>query len=282
MVLLFFFDFLTYFGKNLYRYNRCSTGRGYVYDKETQVNVYMKFRKLSENKIHCIISREEMYEKGIEIDDFLEHQDKTEKFLREVLAEARYELGLQDMGYYYSVQMSVMPEGDISLIISSEEKRETKDESDNLEKKLESFKDIMNEARKQLEARREATAESTKQAPLPQAPSVESSGGEKHRDEKIPYHECPIWARTDSLERCISISKNLRMQEELGSALYKYKDDYYLKISFSQKEHQVAATILIVSEYAQDVFTDDQGGRFLEEHGKAICRENAITMLAQL
>ena len=49
----------------------------------------MQFRKISDTKIHCVISQEEMWEKGIEIDDFLDHREKTEEFLREILAEAR-------------------------------------------------------------------------------------------------------------------------------------------------------------------------------------------------
>ena len=47
----------------------------------------MKFRKLDDHKIHCIISQEEMNEKGMRIEDFLDHRDKTEEFLREILAE---------------------------------------------------------------------------------------------------------------------------------------------------------------------------------------------------
>lgn len=57
----------------------------------------MKFRKLDDHKIHCIISQEEMNEKGMRIEDFLDHRDKTEEFLREILAEAKYELDLDDM-----------------------------------------------------------------------------------------------------------------------------------------------------------------------------------------
>ena len=68
----------------------------------------MQFRKIDEHKIHCIISQEEMSQKGIQIEDFLDHRDKTEAFLREILAEAKYELNLdEDMGRCFSVQMAV-------------------------------------------------------------------------------------------------------------------------------------------------------------------------------
>lgn len=88
----------------------------------------MQFRKIDEHKIHCIISQEEMSQKGIQIEDFLDHRDKTEAFLREILAEAKYELNLdEDMGRCFSVQMAVMPEGDVSLVISGEDHGSTGD-----------------------------------------------------------------------------------------------------------------------------------------------------------
>lgn len=226
----------------------------------------MKFRKLSENKIHCIISQEEMDEKGIAIDDFLEHQDKTEEFLREILAEAKYELDIKDMGYYYSVQLSVMPEGDVSLVISSEGRQNMDDTLTEFGKRLQDFKEIMSEAKKQLEAKKplQQEAKASVHNPL---------------EEKLSR---PIWVRTGCLENCIAMAKNLQFQGKLDSALYKYDDEYFLRLSFTEKEHQVAGTILIVSEYSAEVFTDEQGGGLLLEHAVAICKDHAIEMLAQL
>ena len=107
----------------------------------------MQFRKIDEHKIHCIISQEEMSQKGIQIEDFLDHRDKTEAFLREILAEAKYELNLdEDMGRCFSVQMAVMPEGDVSLVISGEDHGSTEETLTEFGKRLQDFKEIMEEA----------------------------------------------------------------------------------------------------------------------------------------
>ena len=104
----------------------------------------MQFRKIDEHKIHCIISQEEMSQKGIQIEDFLDHRDKTEAFLREILAEAKYELNLdEDMGRCFSVQMAVMPEGDVSLVISGEDHGSTEETLTEFGKRLQDFKEIM-------------------------------------------------------------------------------------------------------------------------------------------
>ena len=115
----------------------------------------MQFRKISDTKIHCVISKEEMWEKGIGIDDFLDHREKTEEFLREVLAEARYELDLKDMGPFFSVQMSVMPEGDVSLVISGEQTEGVYGALEEFGKRLQDFREVMKEAQKQLEKKAE-------------------------------------------------------------------------------------------------------------------------------
>ena len=116
----------------------------------------MQFRKIDEHKIHCIISQEEMSQKGIQIEDFLDHRDKTEAFLREILAEAKYELNLdEDMGRCFSVQMAVMPEGDVSLVISGEDHGSTEETLTEFGKRLQDFKEIMEEAKRKLDAKKE-------------------------------------------------------------------------------------------------------------------------------
>ena len=47
----------------------------------------MKFKRISEKQIQCLISQEELVEKGIAIDDFLDHRDKTEEISRQMPTE---------------------------------------------------------------------------------------------------------------------------------------------------------------------------------------------------
>ncbi len=228
----------------------------------------MQFRKISDTKIQCVISLEEMSEKGIKIDDFLDHREKTEEFIREVLAEAKYELDLQDMGCFYSVQMSVMPEGDVSLVITGEHAENVGGALAEFGKRLQDFKEVMEEAKKKLDQKKEEVSDN-------EAENEAQSSNQEVVD-------VPIWARVNTLEQCIAISKQLVSKSEPESAVYKYDDTYYMQFHFLQKEHQVAGTILVVLEYAQEIFTQDQGGDLLLEHGTPICAEHAIETLASL
>lgn len=226
----------------------------------------MQFRKINNNKIHCVISQEEMLEKGIELDDFLDHREKTEEFLREILAEARYELDLRDMGQYYSVQMSVMPEGDISLVISGEKQNSMEGALAEFGKRLQDFKHIVEEAKNAFDVGGEIIA---KKIP-------------KEERETEPTTETPIWAEMSSLEHSIVIAKELDGNPYVDSSLYKYKDAYYMQIIFALKQRQIAGTILKISEFAENVFTQNQGGELILEHGVPICVHNAIETLAKL
>lgn len=233
----------------------------------------MQFHKISDTKIHCVISQEEMWEKGIEIDDFLDHREKTEHFIREVLAEAKYELDLKDMGCFYSVQMSVMPEGDVSLVITGEHSNSTLEE---FGKRLQNFKEVMEEAKKQMNNKKEQISEPEQET---EAQDEETCVIQSRIQEVL---DTPIWASVSSLDRCITISKQLAPQCELESAVYKYDDTYYMQLLFLEKESQVARTIMVVSEYAQSIFTEDQGGDLILEHGTPICAEHAVETLAAL
>lgn len=247
----------------------------------------MQFRKISDTKIHCVISQEEMWEKGIEIDDFLDHREKTEEFLREILAEAKYELDLEDMGHYFSVQMSVMPEGDVSLVISGEKSNDVQGALAEFGKKLQDFKEIMSAAKKQLEQKKQEEQQSVEADAKQDEPEQTEAMEEVDQPEKNgtatpDVLQIPVWVKVASMEDCIRLSQMLLPKLPLESALYKYRDSYYWRLIFLQEEHQVAGMILVVSEFAGEVFTEDQGGGVISEHGQCILKKEAVETLASL
>ena len=78
----------------------------------------MKFKRIGEDKIRCVITKEEMEQNGMELGDFVSDQEKTQSFIRDILAEACETLGMETHAKAYSVQMTVMPQGDVALLIS--------------------------------------------------------------------------------------------------------------------------------------------------------------------
>ena len=58
----------------------------------------MKFTKIDKNTLRCLISREEMDERGIKLDDIMVDRGKTEAFLRDILIEAKAKVNFVTSG----------------------------------------------------------------------------------------------------------------------------------------------------------------------------------------
>ena len=78
----------------------------------------MKFQRLNENEIRCVLSEADLTRFGIKLDDILEKSDKTLKFFSEILREAFIALGIKGAGEIRvaSAQISVLPDNSISII----------------------------------------------------------------------------------------------------------------------------------------------------------------------
>lgn len=305
----------------------------------------MKFKRISEKQIQCLISQEELVEKGIAIDDFLDHRDKTEEFLREVVDEAQDALDIEEMGHFFSVQMHILKTGNISLIINLEgddghgesladveqassvldkirdkhgddfiddtssgsikdfiehliqsagfgdnEEADTDGHTSNVERPLsneeldsimgsdgftDAFGELCNNLKKMF-AEDDATDSVVEQ---------KANHSTKHDANENPDEilgGSPVFVRMETLDDCIRMSKALKDVKCNYSKLYKYDEEYYIEIAFINDSKFVAGQIMTISEYAEEIFTFDEGGALIEEHGKPIIAEDAVAVLAKL
>ena len=46
----------------------------------------MRFKRIDVDTVRCIISEEELMENGLEVDDFLQNDGRTESFLRKIIS----------------------------------------------------------------------------------------------------------------------------------------------------------------------------------------------------
>lgn len=270
----------------------------------------MRFRKIDNHKFQCVITQQEMQEKGFTIEDIIDERERMEAFTRAVLAEARYEFDFDNFGTHIAVQITAMPDGDVSLLICGEDSDES-DESGEVTledsllefgKHLQNFKEIMQKAKEQIAAKR------AKGEPLPVTDAVASVIGEQdagsanHKkstakpkkttgsvakaaeDElaKTDARRTPIWVAFTSLEDCIDVCSALRGYTNIASTLYRHENHYYLRMRLFGTEHEIAGVILAMAEYGHMLFSDAQGGGVVSEHGTVLCAEHAIETLAKL
>jgi adapter protein MecA 1/2 len=81
----------------------------------------------------------------------------------------------------------------------------------------------------------------------------------------------------------IRFAKQVSLQPLPPSALYKQNDQYMLLMNLSQMdESDVRRLSTLTDEFASDIFVGAERMSFIEEHGEAIMRENALEMLREL
>ncbi len=241
----------------------------------------MKFTKLDENSIRCVISRDEMVAYGVQLDDLMDDREKAEGFLRYILQEAKEEVDFHTTGEALNVQLSIMPGGDISLMISDDQNSAIKAMLAQFKDKLKDFSEmIIQESQKKGAVHKGGLTEAKPYQPVPfdeeQAKEVLESASE---DDPL---EMTFWAVFDDLEDAIRMSKTLVHLGEIPSDLYKFNDEYFLSLSFVQTKKEIAKNVFAVAEYSNQMFHDDGLTGRLKEHGTMMIQNTAVTDLAQL
>ncbi len=234
----------------------------------------MKFKKIGEDKIRCVITKEEMEQNGMELGDFVSDQEKTQSFIRDILAEACETLGIETHAKAYSVQMTVMPQGDVALLISPDSSTGLATAIEELKKHLTGLQETLSTTKT---PDKPAISASTADVPVQSAKVITDN-----KDEVTDmYLDTPLWAILDDLDAAILLCKHLPKYKGMQSTLYRYGDDYYIKLNFELTRRQISAAILVIAEFANQMFTESFDGAFLLEHGDLIC-EDCANVLSQI
>ena len=232
----------------------------------------MKFKRIGEDKIRCVITKEEMEQNGMELGDFVSDQEKTQSFIRDILAEACETLGIETHAKAYSVQMTVMPQGDVALLISPDSSSGLATAIEELKKHLTGLQETLSTTKKE-----QAISGSTADVPVQPVQTLRNDKDEVTSQ----YLDTPLWAILPSLDASIDLCKHIPKFEGIQSVLYRYGDDYYVKLNFELTRRQISAVILVIAEYASQMFTESFDGAFLLEHGDVIC-EDCVNVLSQI
>lgn len=247
----------------------------------------MKFKKLSDNKIKCIISKEEMEANGIDVGDFLMNQDKTHEFVRDIMKQACDVLGIVPTGSAYSVQMTVNQNGDLSLVITPNFEESLKSVLSEIKDHLLNLKDNLDDAEvgKALadflpgslakEKAKELADKMTNKAATESLSENTDSQPEKDSDKvgTKKYENIPFWCVYSSIDECIAVAKSLQGLDFNEAELYKFEDKYYLRLRTAVNTTKLSSIVLTVSEFGMGMFTEPTDGAYIKEHGRLISND---------
>ena len=248
----------------------------------------MRFKRIDNNSIRCIISQEEMDAHGIAIDDLMDDRHKAETFLRYILQQAHDVLNFEMTGNVLNVQLSVMPGGDVALMITDNDHSALRNILNQFRDSLRLMKEAMEEKQsglaelknivgRELEERRTGKTESARivEQGLPDKSRFGREGAE------APFDSI-VWAEIPTLEQTITMAKTMEILQDRPSSLYKYHDIYYLRIDMKSTRKGAASLAFSVSEYANSVYAENSSAYDVIEHGTLIIAEDALSTLAAL
>lgn len=80
----------------------------------------MKIRRINDTTINCIITQEDLKEKGINLSDLFDRKKEAVAFIREIVAKAVKSANFASQSEYTSMRLSILPDQSVSLTISQD------------------------------------------------------------------------------------------------------------------------------------------------------------------
>lgn len=236
----------------------------------------MKFSKVGEHTIKCIISEQEIDELGYSVDDILTNGVRTQEFMNHIfdLAEQEFQMKF-DMGIK-TVRADFLPDHTVALTFSEHP----------VSGMAEHLKDIVNGIlnsipQEKWEEMRQVSAELENAGKKAQE-AMEAAG----RGTALDYMETVnivVDLTFSDMENLVEFAKNVAVEDIPQNALYKYKGEYHLIMDVSDcMEKQVERMSLLADEFACNIQVGADKIAHLKEHGKRIMKAQAVEQLRQL
>lgn len=216
--------------------------------------------RINENTIRVSIGNDDLAERGITFLDLLGNQKQIESFFYSILEEVDVDEQFQETD---SVTFQVLPNHDgLELFISKNLPMDDVNHLDMMQEGAlgDGFTDFLKEHMK--------NQGTTKENELDEEIDFLTHGAENAVEAIF---------RLDSFEAMITLAKAVQLQNVL-TYLYKFKDDYYLRVSFfleESSESQMKNDMSQIYEYTDrtNITTD-----ILEEYGELVMDLNALEL----
>ncbi len=257
----------------------------------------MKIEKVNENQIRCVLTKEDLADRQIRLSELAYGSEKAKSLFRDMIQQANYEFGFEANDIPLMIEAIPVTGDTIILVITKVEYAEELDtrfskfsesdadvfEQDGLNSDdmpvlhgaddiLGLFNKIRQEHQKSKEERKEAGEE----------PSSSTEGADIEPEVVIDLIKMFEFHSIAQVEQLAKVLNGFYVGE---NDLYKNEklNRYYLVIHKSDhtpEEFNKACNI--ISEYASSKSYTPSVSAYFKEHGKVICRKEAIQTLALL
>lgn len=223
----------------------------------------MKFKRIDVDTVRCLISEDELFENGLEVEDFLQSSEKTEDFLRKILSQAAEEVGYRIQGGNISIQVAVLPNHVLALTFSEKPDNGIMNMLDHLKNAVEAISQNVQDMKEKNE-----DDDADKEAKEAQPVKLVS---------RPKYQLC-----FGSLDMVIAYCRGVRLEIPVEAQLYKLasKNSYFLLLKKGDMtDKQICRLLGAALEFSTGVYADSGLQAYIIEHGELLVKENAIFQL---
>lgn len=215
----------------------------------------MKYKKINDATVQCIITAEDMLEYGLTLSDIFERNEKGEGFLRDIIERAHDEIGYQINGE--NIAMQITPLKDRGLVVTFT------DESPM------GFKDILQHLRDVLQGVSEEFGRQEQDA-----------GGQQDMDAFDENRRMFVFA---TLHQAMQYTASIPNTVSVKSHLYKENDAYYLVIEKNRLSYKMFNKISAQGvEFGNLIAVSDERMQYLAEHGECLIADRAVSRLRRI
>ncbi len=247
----------------------------------------MEYKRINDYTINCIVTKQDMENFGLNLDEIFNHTKKSDEFLHHIVDEAKEELGYQ-LGGMLSMRIELLQNEDLSITFHSQKAEDLPPAlqliRDNVLKKLrEAFPDgdvhMMEEVLNQLTALGMGDTDKKSLEP-PKQPSLPKAAKKAVKEEKALEERMVEFSSMQSL---MEFCKMCGLRQPVRSSLYKWNGSYYLlfdnyRVSKERFNKMTASAFDFGTVHAEE----SKRFEIVKDQGEVLIDEKAMTRLRKL
>lgn len=218
----------------------------------------MKYKKINEATVQCIISEDDMTEYGLTLSDIFERNEKGEEFLRDIIERAHEEVGYQISNGNIAMQITPLKDKGLVVTFTDEGPAAFKEMLQHLKEVLQ---DVSAELSHQDEVERQAHA------------AVNTQEYDENR-------RMFVFA---SMHQVMQYAATIPNTYSVKSHLYKDGEAYYLLLEKNRlsyrKFNRISAQAV---EFGNLIAVSEARLLYLREHGECLIRDRAVSKLRRI
>ena len=219
----------------------------------------MRYKKINEATVQCIITAEDMLEYGLTLSDIFERNEKGEGFLRDIIERAHDEVGYTINGENIAMQITPLQNQVIVVTFTTESPA--------------GFRDILQHLKEVLQG---VSAELGRQKDAGQQSLISGQSAEVFDENRRMF----VFS---TLHQVMQYTASIPSNISVKSWLYKMDEAYYLIVEKNRLSYKMFNKISAQAvEFGNLIAVSGERMQYLEEHGECLIEGRAVSKLRRI